>query len=120
MTLLAGDFFVAVPAGADLYLLKSVLHNWDDARATSLLERCAAALGGRARLVIVERLLPARLRDCPEDLTVTRQDLQMLLGPGGRERRLDDYRVLASGAGLRIARHWPLAFGLHALEVERS
>lgn len=41
----------------------------------------------------------------------------MLLGPGGRERRLDDYRALAARAGLRIARHWPLAPGFAALEA---
>jgi hypothetical protein len=50
-TMVAGDFFAAVPEGGDIYMLKSVLHKWDDARSIAILERCRCAMHGDARVV---------------------------------------------------------------------
>ena len=52
-----GDFFEGVPAGADAYVLKKVIHNWDDERALSILKRCAAAMSRDARLLLIEPLM---------------------------------------------------------------
>ena len=56
----AGSFFEGVPREADTYLLKSVLHNWDDQRALVILRQCRVAMGPTARLLIVERIAPKR------------------------------------------------------------
>ena len=59
-TLLGGSFFEAVPAGADAYLLKHILHDWDDRRATSIISNCRRAMARDAALLIIERVLPER------------------------------------------------------------
>ena len=66
--LIAGDFFEAVPAGADVYLLKSVLHDWDDEQCEAILVNCAKAMSTDAQLLIARRLL------VPTDWEATRAD----------------------------------------------
>ena len=56
-----GDFFDVVPEGADAYVLKQVLHDWDDGRAVAILRSCRAAMGPCARLLVLERLVPERI-----------------------------------------------------------
>jgi orsellinic acid C2-O-methyltransferase len=63
----AGSFFDSVPTGGDAYLLKSVLHNWDDERCAAILRRCREAMSPRARLYIVERVLPERPGTSPRE-----------------------------------------------------
>jgi DNA-binding transcriptional ArsR family regulator len=100
----AGDFFDALPAHADAYVLKSVLHNWRDGDARRILARCAAALRPRAsRLFVVERLLPARLDASPRHQAMARADLNMLVSRGGQERGEAGYRALLASAGLEVA-----------------
>lgn len=94
----AGSFFDAVPAGADVYLLKHVLHDWDDAPALDLLRVLRAALAGAATLWIVEALLPPP--GDPSRSPARAHDLNLLVLTGGRERTLDDYDLLAAAAGL--------------------
>ena len=113
-----GDFFVELPAGFDTLLLKSVLHNWDDARCRTVLTNCRRALRDAGRLIIIERLLaiddqaPSRLA------ATTMSDLNMLRGPGGRERSAAAYRELIADAGLTIL-HVRCA-GRHALLIAAS
>ena len=95
------NFFDAVPAGADAYLLKSILHDWDDARCLSILARCAQAMPPHARLMVVERVMPEHLAVCARDQGIARADLNMLVGTGGQERTLEQYRALLIEAGLR-------------------
>lgn len=112
-----GSFFDEVPPSGDVYLLKSVLHDWDDEPAVRLLHRCAAALRPGAQLVVLERLLPERLSAAPEHRAVVRSDLNMLVALAGRERRLADYRALFECAGLVLQAVWPLAVGFSAMQV---
>ena len=98
----AGSFFDHVPLHADAYLMKSVLHNWDDERAARILGRVAAAMHSRARLLIVERVVPMTLSTQPADQEVMRSDLNMLVGCGGRERTLAEFEALLGKAGLRL------------------
>jgi hypothetical protein len=107
--MVAGDFFEAVPEGGDVYLLSWILHDWDDARATRILQACRAAGTETATLVVVEVLLPPRAE--PSTGTAGNViadpytlDLQMLLLTGGRERTADEYRELLRGAGYALAR----------------
>jgi hypothetical protein len=116
----AADFFDAVPTGADVYVIKSVLHNWDDARCTLLLQNCRAAMQSGARLLVVERVQPERLRASADDQALARNDLNMLVGLGGRERTAAQLALLFEAAGLLQLRSLPLALGLHAIELGRA
>lgn len=98
----AGDFFAAVPAGADAYLLKSVIHDWNDERGGAILARCRQAMTGDARLLLVERIVPRRLDTSAAHRSIARGDLNMLVGLGGRERTEDEYRALLGAAGLDV------------------
>ncbi len=101
----AGSFFDGVPPGGDAYLLKSVLHNWDDERCAAILCRCREAMSPRARLYVVERVLPERLGTSPRDQSMARSDLNMLVALSGRERREAEFRALLADACLHIERH---------------
>lgn len=102
----AGDFFQAVPAGADVYLLSWVLHDWDDERAARILRVCRDAAKPDSTLLVVEVLLPSRATMLKRDDRVITEpyaiDLQMLLLTGGRERTAAEYAELLAGAGYVI------------------
>jgi O-methyltransferase domain/Dimerisation domain len=100
----AGDFFAAVPPGADAYLLSRVIHDWDDADAHRILTRCREAMPPDARLLLVEAILPELARDGPE---AVRMDAHMLMLLGARERTEDEYRRLLAGAGFALRRVVP-------------
>src|SRR3954451_18624395 len=90
----AGDFFDAVPAGAGLYLLKDILHDWDDERAVAILRTLRAAIPETGRLAVIERVIPPADTPSPGKLV----DVTMLLATGGRERTRDEYAsLLAAG-----------------------
>jgi hypothetical protein len=86
-----GDFFTAVPTGFDLYLIKSVLHDWDDEHCLQILGRCREAMSQAARLVLIERCLPEHPAI---DHRVSVLDMCMMVLHGGRERSLTEYREL--------------------------
>ncbi|HEY8478563.1 MAG TPA: methyltransferase [Spirillospora sp.] len=92
-----GDFFDSVPAGADAYVLKSVIHDWDDEKAAAILRNCRAAMGAGARILLLEQVMPETVT--PETAAVVRNDLNMLVSTGGRERTEAEYRNLLEGAG---------------------
>ena len=116
----AGSFFERLPAGADVYLLKSILHNWDDARCRSILQQCAAAAPPSARLLIVERVRPERPGRSARDQSVVRTDLNMLAGLGGRERSEVEYATLLAEAGFGIRSCRPLSFEFSVVEADRQ
>lgn len=98
----AGSFFDAVPRG-DVLLLKSVLHDWDDPRCIELLQSCARALSPSGCLIVVERLMPEPVQPRADCQAVCRSDLNMLVGTGGRERRLREFEHLLAAAELRLS-----------------
>jgi len=100
VTVMAGDFFEALPRPVDAVLLKSVLHDWNDDDAVRILRRARDALAPQGRVLVIERVMPGQVEDLPEHRTTTRSDLNMLVGLGGRERGLDDYDTLLHSAGL--------------------
>lgn len=109
--LVAGDLLAEVPAGGDLYLLKAVLHNWDDEAARRILVNCRRAMPPHARLVIVESLA-----DGGDDGASELQDLHMLVMHGGRERRAGELEALLVDTGFRCGRIRPLAAGCCLIE----
>lgn len=116
--LVAGDFFESVPAGADIYLLKSVLHDWADEPSIQILRNCRQALTrADARLLVVERVLPDRMQATAEHQDLARSDLTMLLAHGAGERRLADFTGLFAAAGLRLQTVRPLGLTMSVLEL---
>ena len=95
---IAGDFFVSVPAGGDAYILKRVIHDWDDERAAAILRNCHRAMPGHGRLLVIELVLPPGNEPSLGKLF----DLLMLVDLGGRERTEADYRTLLAGAGFEL------------------
>jgi len=115
--LVEGDFFSSVPAGGDVYVLKSVLHDWDDERCVAILQSCRAAMDPTARLAIIELLLPQRMTPSDPTLSAALLDLIMLAYAGGRERTEAEFTQLLDQARLRLVGTTPLAAGPHVLEA---
>jgi O-methyltransferase domain len=108
----AGSFFDAIPEGGDAYTLRAVLHDWGDAEAVEILRTCRSAMTNDAVLLVIERDLgPAN--ELPE---AKLSDLNMLVGPGGRERAIDEYAALFQAAGFDFNCSTPSAFGLQVIE----
>lgn len=104
VSLVSGDFFTEVPGGHDAYVLKAVLHNWDDAEARMILRRVRDAMGDNrdARAFIVEKVLSG-----PNEWDYSKLiDIDMMLLMGGRERDLAEWTSLVVDAGLRVV-HYP-------------
>ncbi len=113
----SGDFFDSLPGGADAYVLKSVLHDWDDERALRLLEVCRRALPERGRLLIVEPVMPERLAPGAAHRQLARSDLTMLVAHGASERTEAAYRSLLSRAGFSLERVVPAGPTFSVLEA---
>jgi C-methyltransferase len=101
--LAAGSFFESVPAGCDCYLLKNILHDWDDERALRVLGNCRRAMEPGHRLLVVEVIVE---EDTTNDIGPL-SDLQMMVVCGGRERGRGDYARLFECAGFRLRRVVP-------------
>jgi O-methyltransferase domain len=99
--LVAGDFFTEVPPGGDLYLLKAVLHDWDDEDAARILTNCHRAAASDSVLLVVEGLIPPGPAGTGE-LLPRLMDLTMLVAEGGRERSRDGYEALLADTGYRL------------------
>jgi hypothetical protein len=100
-TTVAGDFFTSVPEGGDLYLLKSVLHDWDDERAAVILGHSRTVIPDHGRLLIVEPVLPDTV-DGSAPAVMYLSDLNMLVNLGGRERTRTDFGELCNRAGFAL------------------
>jgi hypothetical protein len=114
--LAGGDFFTAVPAGADVYVLRHVIHDWNDDRAVRILSNCRAAMHGNSRLLLVESVLGP---DGGPSLAGA-FDLMMLALTGGMERTEQEYAGLLSAAGLRLARIVPTAAEVSVIEAMKE
>ncbi len=114
--LVSGSMFEAVPAGGDVYLVKSILHDWSDPEAVEILSCCREAMAGSARLLILERLLEGPNRGAETKLS----DLNMMVMLGGRERTSDEFAALCARAGLRLDRTLPTGTPWFVLEAVRS
>ncbi|MGK3202774.1 methyltransferase [Amycolatopsis sp. MEPSY49] len=95
-----GDFFESVPAGADAYVLKYVVHDWNDDQVTTILRNCRAVMLGEGRLFIVETVVPPIMT---ADNPIAVADLGVLVGCGGAERTEDEYEALLEAGGFTLA-----------------
>ena len=112
-SLVAGDFFDAVPKGANICILKKVLHDWDDDCALAILRRCRAAMRDGSRLIVAEMVIP----DGNAASDAQWLDLLMLVYAGGRERSVAEHAELLDAAGFGLSRVLPAASGITLLEA---
>lgn len=115
--LVAGDVFAAVPPGGDAYLLKWIIHDWDDAHALAILRTCRRAVGNDGLLLLVERIVPERIDRSADTQSTVLADLNMLVLTGGRERTAAEYGALLRGAGFTLARIVPTETSLSVIEA---
>lgn len=114
--LIGGSFFEEVPSGADAYLLKHVLHDWNDAACEKILATCRKAMSAHAKLLIAEQVLPPT----GAPVGTVSADLSMLVGPGGCERTEQEYRALLEANGFSVTGIYP-THALHSvIEAVRS
>ena len=107
--IVGGSFFESVPEGGDAYLLKSVLHDWEDESAIEILRACRSAARADTALLVIERQF---------SLPATKlSDLNMLVGPGGRERTPEQYAALLAAAGYELLAETPTAIGVSVFEA---
>jgi orsellinic acid C2-O-methyltransferase len=116
----AGDFFESVPRGSDVYVLKNIIHDWNDERSAVVLRNCRKAMSQDAKLLLVERIFPARVEASEAHQDFARADLNMLLGPGGHERTETEFRNLLGAAGFGAIRIIPTATDFSIIESVAS
>jgi hypothetical protein len=107
-----GSFFEAVPAGGDAYVLKAILHDWDDGEAAAILRSCRNAIEANGRLLVIEREILSPNEGAPAKLS----DLNMLVMLGGRERTRDEYAALFAASGFRLGSVTATESGLSVFE----
>jgi O-methyltransferase domain/Dimerisation domain len=98
----AGDFFRSVPEGADAYILKFIIHDWNDEQSLAILKNCHKAMHRASKLLLLERVMPEKMRATPVNQRMAMIDMNMLAMPGGQERTEEEYRNLLAQAGLSI------------------
>jgi hypothetical protein len=102
-----GDFFAQVPDGADVYLLKHVIHDWDDEHAIAILKNCRKAMSPAAKVLVVEGIYPPRIDQSETSRGAAANDVNMLVCTGGRQRSEVEFRSLYAAAGLALSRIIP-------------
>ena len=115
--IIEGDFFTTIPVDADVFILKSVLHDWDDTKCSQILRNCRESLKSGGTLLVLEKIMPARASDLPSTIM---SDLHMLAVTGGKERTEEEYRALLKTAGFEWKKNIPLRTGHTAMEFIRS
>jgi hypothetical protein len=109
-----GDFFQSVPSGGDAYLMKHIIHDWPDDKATTILRNCRKGVNPGGKLLLVELVLaPGDAADLGKVL-----DLEMLVVASGQERTEEEYRRLLAGAGWRLTHVIPTKSPAQIVEAE--
>ncbi len=111
------DFFKSVEPGADCYLLKFIIHDWNDADSLEILRNTRAAAGGGGTVLIIEQIAPERVAATAAHATVIRGDIHMMVATGGMERTAAEYGRLLSEAGLELTRIIPTASQFSLIEA---
>ena len=111
----SGDFFKEVPQ-ADAYIMKHIIHDWDDAKATTILKNIHKASPADARVILLEGVIaPGNAPSVGKWL-----DLEMLLMPGGKERTEEEYRALFAGAGFHVTKFVPTKSPMSVIEAVKA
>lgn len=107
-----GDFFKEVPA-ADAYIMKHIIHDWDDERSIKILQNIHRAMIGEGKLLLIEMVIPEGNQPHPGKML----DLEMLTSPGGLERTAEEYASLFEQAGFRLNRIVPTLSPFSVIEA---
>ena len=107
----SGDFFHEVPKGGDMYLLKAIIHNWNNEEAIAILRNCRQAMSSRARIVLIETVLDPE-KPNPGNI----MDLHMLVINGGQERTPAEFGALLDASGFRLRNILKTAAGISLIE----
>jgi hypothetical protein len=111
-TVVEVDFFASVPSGADAYILKWIIHDWDDERTITILKNCREAMGQDGTLLLAEAVITPGDTPSPGKFV----DLQMMVVLGGQERTEQEFRALLEAAGFRLTRIVPTQSPLSMIE----
>ena len=106
------DFFVEVPSGADAYLMRHIIHDWDDEKSLRILQNIRRAMPADGRLLVVESVVPPGNDPSQAKLL----DLHMMVVPGGKERTEEQYRELYQAAGFQLASITPTTAEVSVIE----
>ena len=107
-----GSFFESVPSGADSYLLRHIIHDWDDGRSLTILKNIREVIPDDGRLLIVEAVIPPGNDPFPAKFL----DLTMLVIPGGKERTREEYEALYAEAGFTLSQIVPTSTDMSVIE----
>ena len=113
VTTVSGDIFKAVPSGGDAYIMKHIIHDWDDEKATLILKNIRAVLPKSGRAILLEAVIPPGNEPGFGKIL----DLEMLVLPGGKERTEEEFRALFARAGFELARVVPTHSPLSVIEA---
>ena len=106
--IVGGSFFNSIPPGADAYVLKQIIHDWDDDQSLTILLNCRAVMPKAAKILLIERRIEQDHREAMRALHI---DMEMLVNVSGMERTDAEYRSLLERAGFRLAKIVPLMDG---------
>ncbi len=116
-TLVGGDFLESVPSGADVYIMKGVLSDWDDANALKILENCRKAITPQGRLLVIQRVLSVESSFSSEIINLHKM---LMKTPNVRIRTEAELRVLFEGSGFQLNRIIPTSTEMSIIEAEPS
>ena len=113
---IGGDFFKEVPSGADAYIIKHVIHDWDDERAVAILRNVRRAMERGGKLLIAEGVFPAQIDQSDVSRSAAANDVNMLVCTGGRQRSEGEFRKIYDSAGFKLTRMVPTPARLSVIE----
>lgn len=114
--LTSGNFFQSVPVGADAYMMKHIIHDWDDEHSIKILQNIHSAMNKKGKVLIIEMVVPEGDEPGPSKAL----DLLMLVMEGGKERTKDEYQRLLEASGFRLSRMVPTKSPYSVIEGERA
>lgn len=114
-TVIGGSFFESVPEGADAYLMRHIIHDWDDEKALTILRNIHRAIGKEGRLLVIEGVIPPGNEPSFGKLL----DLTMLTIPGGKERTEEEYRQLFEAGGFQLTGITPTQAEVSVIEGKK-
>lgn len=112
--MVSGDFFKAIPGGGDAYVMKWIIHDWDDQKAITILKNCRTSMQPNSKLILLECVVP----EGNEPHFSKFIDLNMLVMTGGKERTEKEFAELLSAAGFRLLRVIPTELPTSIVESE--
>ncbi len=110
----AGNFFKSVPAGGDGYIMKWIIHDWDDEKSNAILRNCRSQMHANSKLILVDSVVP----ETDEPHFSKFIDLNMLVMTGGKERTEKEFAQLLTGAGFKLLRVIPTELPTSIIEAE--